>query len=71
MVELMSTFENLLRITGEVRPTVELKEIAFNSLPASMTPDLKGLHYLTAANLIADDKSGEHDFQNSELPAIL
>ncbi|MCK7480472.1 MAG: glycoside hydrolase family 127 protein [Candidatus Moduliflexus flocculans] len=25
------------------------EEIAFNSLPASMTPDLKGLHYLTAA----------------------
>jgi hypothetical protein len=65
MVELMSTFENLLRITGEVRSADRIEEIAFNSLPASMTPDLKGLHYLTAANLIADDKSGEHDFQNS------
>jgi len=65
MVELMSTFESLLRITGEVRSADRIEEIAFNSLPASMTPDLKGLHYLTAANLIADDKSGEHDFQNS------
>jgi len=30
-----------------------------------MTPDLKGLHYLTAPNLISCDSTGEHDFQNS------
>ena len=32
------------------------EEVAFNSLPASMTPDLKGLHYLTAPNMIQLDR---------------
>jgi hypothetical protein len=64
MVEFMASFESLLRITGDPVWADRAEEIAFNSLPASMTPDLKGLHYLTAANLISCDSSGEHDFQN-------
>mgnify|MGYP001150822485 CR=1 FL=1 len=65
MVEFMYSNESLLRITGEARYADRCEEIAFNSLPASMTADLKALHYLTAANLISCDSSGEHDFQNS------
>lgn len=64
MVEFMASFESLLRITGDPVWADRTEEVAFNSLPASMTPDLKGLHYLTAANLISCDNSGEHDFQN-------
>jgi len=64
MVEFMASFESLLRITGDPVWADRAEEIAFNSLPASMTPDLKGLHYLTAPNLISCDSSGEHDFQN-------
>ena len=65
MVEFMASFESLLKITGDPVWADRAEEVAFNSLPASMTPDLKGLHYLTAANLIACDSSGDHDFQNS------
>jgi len=65
MVESMYSNESMLRITGAARYAERAEEIAFNSFPASMTPDLKGLHYLTAANLISCDSSGEHDFQNS------
>jgi hypothetical protein len=65
MVEFMASFESLLKITGEAVWADRAEEVAFNSLPASMTPDLKGLHYLTAPNLISCDSSGEHDFQNS------
>jgi DUF1680 family protein len=65
MVEFMASFESLLKITGDTVWADRAEEVAFNSLPASMTPDLKGLHYLTAPNLIACDRSGEHDFQNS------
>ena len=65
MVEFMASFESLLKVTGETVWADRAEEVAFNSLPASMTPDLKGLHYLTAANLIACDSTGEHDFQNS------
>jgi hypothetical protein len=64
MVELMHSHEALLKITGETRHAARCEEIAFNSLPAAMTPDLRGLHYLTAPNLISCDSSGEHDFQN-------
>ncbi len=64
MVEFMASFESLLRITGDPVWADRAEEVAFNSLPASMTPDLKGLHYLTAANLISCDSTGEHDFQN-------
>jgi hypothetical protein len=65
MVELMASFESLLKITGDPVWADRAEEVAFNSLPASMTPDLKGLHYLTSANLISCDSGGEHDFQNS------
>jgi hypothetical protein len=64
IVEFMHSDEALLKITGEARYADRCEEIAFNSLPAAMTPDLKGLHYLTAPNLISCDSSGEHDFQN-------
>jgi DUF1680 family protein len=64
MVEFMASFESLLKITGEPVWADRAEEVAFNSLPASMTPDLRGLHYLTAPNLISCDSSGDHDFQN-------
>ncbi|MEW5901389.1 MAG: beta-L-arabinofuranosidase domain-containing protein, partial [Acidobacteriota bacterium] len=64
MVEFMHSDEALLKITGETRYADRCEEIAFNSLPAALTPDWKGLHYLTAPNLISCDSSGEHDFQN-------
>jgi hypothetical protein len=64
MVEFMHSDESLLKITGDTRYGDRCEEIAFNSLPASMTPDLRGLHYLTAPNLISCDSSDEHDFQN-------
>jgi hypothetical protein len=65
MVESMYSNESLLKITGETRYADRCEDIAFNSFPASMTPDLKALHYLTAPNLISCDSTGEHDFQNS------
>jgi hypothetical protein len=65
MVEFMNSFESLLKITGNPVYADRCEEIAFNSLPAALTPDLKALHYLTAPNLISCDSSGEHDFQNS------
>jgi hypothetical protein len=64
IVEFMHSNEALLKITGETRYADRCEEIAFNSLPAALTPDWRGLHYLTAANLISCDSSGEHDFQN-------
>lgn len=51
IVEYMHSFEMLTRITGDPLWADRCEELAFNSLPASQPADMKGLHYLTAANL--------------------
>jgi len=64
IVEFMYTNESLLRITGDLRYADRCENIAFNSLPAAVQPDWRGLHYLTAPNLVLCDKGGVHCFQN-------
>jgi hypothetical protein len=64
MVEFMHSFEMLLKITGNPVWADRCETVAFNSLPAALTPELKGLHYLTAPNLVECDPSGQHDFDN-------
>lgn len=59
MVEFMHSDEMLVKITGAPIWADRCEEIAFNSLPAAMTPDLKGLHYLTAPNMIQLDRSSK------------
>ncbi len=55
MVEFMHSFEMLTRITGNPVWADRCEDVAFNSFPASMPPDLKGLHYLTAPNMVQLD----------------
>ena len=59
MVEFMLSDEMLLKITGNPVYADRCEEIAFNSLPASQPPDLKGLHYLTAANMVQLDRQSK------------
>jgi len=59
MVEFMWSDEMLLGITGNRAWADRCEEIAFNSLPASMSPDLKALHYLTAPNQIQLDRTNK------------
>jgi DUF1680 family protein len=59
MVEFMNSDEMLLKITGDSVWADRAEEIAFNSLPASMTSDLKGLHYLTAPNQVSLDRTNK------------
>jgi hypothetical protein len=56
---MMFSHEMLAGITGESKWIDRAEEIAFNSLPAAMTPDLKGLHYLTAPNQIQLDRGNK------------
>jgi hypothetical protein len=57
MVEFMHSFEMLIKITGLCSSEWgdRCEEVAFNSLPAALTPDLKALHYLTAPNMVLCD----------------
>ena len=52
----MLSDERLLRITGNPIWADRCETVAFNSLPASMTPDLKALRYLTAPNQVLSDR---------------
>jgi DUF1680 family protein len=59
MAEFMLSDEMLLKISGDPVWADRAEEVAFNSLPASMTPDLKGLHYLTAPNQVQLDRKNK------------
>jgi DUF1680 family protein len=66
MVEMMLSDEMLLEDYGDPRWAERCEDVAFNSLPASMTPDLKALHYLTAPNMpISDARSKAPGVENS------
>ncbi|HWI58407.1 MAG TPA: beta-L-arabinofuranosidase domain-containing protein, partial [Bacillota bacterium] len=56
ITEFMHSFEMLTRITGNPLWLDRCEDIAFNTFPASMPPDQKGLHYITAANQIQLDR---------------
>jgi hypothetical protein len=59
MVEMMNSGEMLLRITGQPLWADRVEDVAFNSLPAATTPDLKALHYLTAPNQVQLDRENK------------
>jgi hypothetical protein len=64
-VEFMRTFEMMTRISGRPLWSDRCEEIAFNSLPAALTPDHKALHYVTCANSIQLDNAKKGaQFQN-------
>jgi len=65
MVEMMLSHETLLTISGDAKWADRCEDVAFNSLPAAFTADLKALHYLTAPNMIlCDRKSKSPGLQN-------
>lgn len=65
MVEQMLSNETLLTITGDPFWAAHTEEVAFNSLPAAFTPDMRGLRYLTSPNLVVSDSvSHSPGFQN-------
>jgi DUF1680 family protein len=59
MVEAMLSDELLIALTGETRWAERCEDVAFNSLPAAFTADLKALRYLTAPNLPQSDHANK------------
>lgn len=62
IVEFMHSFEMLTRISGNPVWADRCEEIAFNSLPAAMDPEHKGLHYVTCANVVQMDHRNQRIF---------
>jgi hypothetical protein len=59
MAEMMLSDEMLLRISGDVTWADRCEDVAFNSLPASMTADLKALRYITSPNMVLSDRANK------------
>src|SRR6185369_649061 len=55
----MHSFELLTRVSANPLWADRCEELAFNSLPAALTPNLKALHYLTCANQVQLDRSNK------------
>ena len=66
VVEYMKSCEELLLISGDGKWADRCENAAFNTFPAALTADLKGLHYITAPNLISCDREPKNScFGNS------
>ncbi|MBL1286647.1 glycoside hydrolase family 127 protein [Streptomyces sp. For3] len=66
IVEFMASHQLLTRITGDPLWADRCEELAFNSLPASLDPSGRAIHYITSANSVDLDDVPKRDrqFQN-------
>jgi Beta-L-arabinofuranosidase, GH127/Ricin-type beta-trefoil lectin domain-like len=66
IVEFMASHQLLARITGDPVWADRCEDLAFNSLPAALDPDGKGVHYITSANSVDLDNTPktQGQFQN-------
>ncbi|MFK0058617.1 RICIN domain-containing protein [Streptomyces werraensis] len=66
VVELMASHELLVRITGDPVWADRCEDLAFNTLPASLDPQGRAVHYITSANGVdLDDRTKtQGQFQN-------
>jgi hypothetical protein len=55
MVEQMASDELLMGITGDPMWGDNCEDVAFNTYPAAVMPDFRGLRYLTAPNMVISD----------------
>ncbi|HTR29768.1 MAG TPA: beta-galactosidase [Puia sp.] len=55
MVEQMGSDELLMGITGDPGWGDNCEDVAFNTYPAAVMPDFRGLRYLTAPNMVMSD----------------
>lgn len=55
IVEFMKSCEILLSQSGDTLHADRCEDVAYNMLPAAMTPELDGLHYITCPNQVVLD----------------
>lgn len=70
IVEYLHTHEMMTRISGNPVWADRAEELAFNSLPAALTPDHKGIHYITSANLVEINRSGTKGQFDNRFPML-
>lgn len=66
IVEQMASDEIMMGITGDIFWADHCENVAFNSLPAALMPDMRSLRYITSANMaISDEKNHAPSIDNS------
>lgn len=55
MVEQMFSDELLMQMSGDPSWADNCENVAFNTFPAALTPDMRALRYLTAPNMVVSD----------------
>lgn len=71
MVEQMASDEILTGITGDPMWADNCENIAFNTYPAAVMPDFRGLRYLTAPNMVISDSKNHSPGIENEGPFLM
>ncbi len=71
LVEQMVSDELLVGITGDPFWADHCENVAFNSYPAAVMPDFKGLRYLTAPNMVVSDSRNHAPGIQNEGPFLM
>jgi hypothetical protein len=71
MVEQMASDEILTGITGDPFWADNCEDVAFNTYPAAVMPDFKGLRYLTAPNMVVSDSKNHSPGIQNEGPFLM
>ena len=71
MVEQMASDELLMGITGDPMWGDNCEDVAFNTYPAAVLPDFRGLRYLTAPNMVASDSMNHSPGIQNDGPFLL
>jgi beta-L-arabinofuranosidase (glycosyl hydrolase family 127)/glycosyl hydrolase family 127 (putative beta-L-arabinofuranosidase) len=71
MVEQMASDEILTGITGDPMWADNCEDVAFNTYPAAVMPDFRGLRYLTAPNMVVSDSKNHAPGIQNEGPFLM
>ncbi len=71
IVEQMASDEILMGITGDIFWADHCEDVAFNSLPAALMPDMRSLRYITSANMTISDEKKHGPSIDNDLRGML
>jgi hypothetical protein len=71
MVEQMASDEILTAISGDPMWADNCEDVAFNTYPAAVMPDFRGLRYLTAPNMVVSDSKNHSPGIENEGPFLM
>lgn len=71
IVEQMASDEILMGITGDPFWADNAEDVAFNTYPAAVMPDFKGLRYITSPNMSVSDSKNHHPGIDNSGPFLM